>query len=178
MEKLIGNKVEVHLKCDETVSGIMFDTDERHVYIQNNVNTFVAIPRENVKYYVGSSLQSTGNLVKTLDTIKPPEPTTTITVCVNGVEIVRLSVPPDVDISSCNERVLKLIWSSPEVHDAIRGKVQKSLEYDIGYVNITTVELHETVDTPKSHNTFEMNVGTTPSITPFDMVKSMGSKQK
>ena len=181
MERLIGTKVDVHLKCDESISGIIFDADDGHVYIQNDVKIFIAIPKENIKYYVGTTMNGIGNLVKSVESIKPEvaAPQITMTVSVNGVGVAQIPVPDDMDIASCNERVLKLIWSSPDVHNAIRGKVQKSLEYDMGYANITTMDAEPVVPPTPALNTFGMSMGgSMQTAMPFDIAKMAGGVRK
>jgi hypothetical protein len=180
MERLIGTRVDVHLKCDEMISGVMFDADDKHVYVQSDVKVFVAIPRENIKYYIGTSMNSMmGSLVKSVQPAKQPEPSQQdfITVGVDGTEVAHIEVPQDLDITTCNEQVLKLIWGNPRVHDALRGKIQKSLEYDVGYANISTIGPDSSEPQPKPvSNSFSMGVGgSVPTITPFDIARNKGA---
>ena len=56
MKRLLGNNVDVFLKLDnDIVSGVLFDIEDECVYVQTDVDVFIAIPKENIKYYVGSS---------------------------------------------------------------------------------------------------------------------------
>ena len=137
MQRLIGNTVDVHLKFDDVVSGILFDVDEDNVYIQNDVNIFVAIPKENIKYYVSGATKAQTQVTTN------PSPTmqqdiNVIKVFVDNAEITTISIPPDLDISTCSEKILTMVWGDNNVKQALEGRVQKALEYDIGVVNILT----------------------------------------
>ena len=43
MNKLVGKKVSVHIKQDEVIRGMVFDIDDEHVYIQQDISVVITI---------------------------------------------------------------------------------------------------------------------------------------
>jgi len=177
MNKLLGSKLEVHLKDNEgTVSGMLFDLEDKFVYIQSDVNTFITIPTNNVKFYVSSSFQNASVLqnapvlqnasvpqdIPSDKILQSPADNNFLTVCINNEIVSEITVSPEMNLGTCNEEVLQLIWSDPAVQEELAGRVQLSLEYDIGYANITTsdgvVSNNTSADKPVV-NSFGMQAG-------------------
>lgn len=190
MERLMGNKVDVHLKFDETFSGILFDADENHIYLQNTVDTLITIPRENIKYYMSSA-----QVHQTSAIVQPPTPATTSTptheepapqqeaaglnVYVDDEHIYVAAVPSRIDLSTCSEELLQYVWSIPTVQYAIEGKIQKTLTYDVGEVRIYTVQPNEAEGKNEAvENSFDMSSGATPIATPHQFLQTIGRQKK
>lgn len=144
MNKLLGSKLEVCLKGNEgTVSGVLFDIDTEFVCVQSDVNTFITIPTNNVKFYICRSFQNASVLQDIPSDKISQSPADNnnnnfLTVCVNNEIVSEIAVSPEMNLGTCSEEVLQLIWNDPAVQEELAGRVQLSLEYDIGYANITT----------------------------------------
>src|SRR5690606_30912166 len=151
-------------KFNETVDGILIDTDEQHVYLQNNISNVVIVPVINIKYYTSDSIN-----VNVPKDNKLEEELDTINVLVDDELVSNIPVQSDLDISACNNRLLEFVWSDSAVKLALRGRVQKTLEYDIGEINIYTKEI---LDENSQENTFNMNNSGANQLNPFDLVKS------
>ena len=170
MERLTGKEIDVHLTCDEVVSGILFDMDDDHIYIQNDVDVFTTIPRNNIKYYVSRVTK----VLREQPTSAVIEAAQEIIVCVDGERVGAVTVPSHISMATCNENILELIYANEGVKAAVDNRIQMSIEYDIGYANINTVQGAEE-DHPeklKVHNSFGMGGGSTPA-TPFEMTKTI-----
>jgi len=156
MNRLLGTKVEVNLRNNEgTVSGVLFDMDNEYVYLQNDVSTFITVPKSNVSFYVSSSSQSTA-LVEAPSAPPPaplpppsqvwqPEPiepldANCISVKINDVVVATVDIPSDMNIGTCSAALLDLVYENQEVKAALMGRTQVSMEYDIGEVDITTAD--------------------------------------
>jgi len=171
MNKLLGSKLEVHLKDDEgTVSGVLFDIEDEFVYIQSDVNTFVIIPTNNVKFYISNSFQNASVLqnatapqdIPLNKTLQSPTDNNFLTVCVNNKMVSEIAVSSEMNLGTCSEEVLQLIWNDQAVQEELAGRVQLSLEYDIGYANITTSDGEVVNNVPADKpiiNSFGMQAG-------------------
>lgn len=138
MERLMGNKVDIHLKFNDVVSGVLFDTDDENVYIQNDSNLIVGIPKDNIKYYVSGIAQPTGQAQPVA--VPSSGSTNVLKVSIDGVLVVEIPVSSELNMASCSEQLLQLVWGNETVKAALEGKVQRSLEYDVGMVNIITID--------------------------------------
>jgi len=177
MERMIGSGVDIHLKFNEVLSGVLFDSDEQHVYLQSGLGNVVCVPRENIKYYV-----SGGNGKAQKDVTHPTSPPanpSSIGVYVDDVKITDIMVAPDVDITTCNEAVLKAIWGNEEVQNATRGAVQRSLEYDVGEARIVTsqAQILKYGAAESEHASYSMG-GNAQASTPYEMAKNLSEGRK
>jgi hypothetical protein len=164
MKRLLGNKVHVFLKSDdEIVSGILFDVDDGCVYIQSSVETFVVIPKENVKYYTSSSPSElkvressdsgyAEESLKSVEGIKQPE-INALDVYVDQIFIVKIPVPPTFDLSAFNDNIMRVTLGNPDVQVALSDKIQKSVEYFPGQIHIITDGGNYTTPAPVEPNT-------------------------
>jgi len=179
MERLIGSQVVAHLKFDEIINGVLLDTDERHVYLQGDVGSLIAIPRENVKYYIVNSTGLPEKKIRQPNPDSPKDTENTLLVYVDDDAVACIEIPEGLDITNCNEHVLKLIWADEDVQNSVRGKIQRSLEYDVGVAHITTLGAQEDEPTTGIHPSFTMGAGGVQPATPFEMAKnlSVGGKR-
>jgi hypothetical protein len=142
MKRLLGNKVHAFLKADdEIVSGILFDSDDECVYIQSSVETFVVIPKENIKYYTSSSSQDSEVIERseTPELIEDKQPVIdALDVYIDQIFIVKIPVPPTFDLSAFNDNIMRVTLGNPDVQVALVDKIQKSVEYFPGRIHIIT----------------------------------------
>jgi hypothetical protein len=187
MKKILGSNVDIHLKGDEEIiAGVIFDIDDEFVYVQSGMDVVVTIPKANIKYYVSNALgqsqldEPQGQIVvaeRPCVQIRPPH--NTIKVCVDDQWVADIGVAQHVNLAICGEEVLKAIWGDPVVQDALRGKVQRALDYDIGQANIYTVQNNIIEVESEDQNTFEMEMPGSKIANPIDMVsklKGVGKK--
>ena len=170
MRKLLGTELNVHLKCDEgVVTGLLFDMDEERVYIQRDINTFITIPTCNIKFYVSDTFK---NMIETdQDTLPEKQPaqqptqqstfnansnTNLLVVSVDGIIAADIPVPPTMNLANCTNEILEMIWANKQVQEALIGRTQVSLEYDIGHANILTKPSNMTY--PSSEPSHENNI--------------------
>lgn len=162
MQKLFGNNVEAVLKFGESITGVLFDDDADCVYIQSN-SSVIAIPKYNVKYYISDGVHN--------HVIGSNEPSVKLDVHVDDILCTQISVPKDLDISTCNDKVLETIWGDSNVQQALKGKVQKRLEYEVGSANIITIN-----KALEHNNSFSMGASVAnPSTfkTPYDIIANI-----
>lgn len=180
MDSIIKKNVVVYLKNesdDSAITGILMGLENKHVYIQVENNMFI-IPQENIKYY--QTLVEEKQSVQ--QEVQAPKDTA-IKVFINGEFFTVIPVPPTTDLSTANERVLKIIWGNPDVQSILRGRIQKALEYVPGEVNITLVEDQTPVPENQTNSqvSFSMGAGGSPLtsyLNPSDMVGRLNSLMK
>lgn len=187
MKKILGSNVDIHLKGEEEiVSGVIFDIDDEFVYVQSGLDIVVTIPKSNIKYYISNALgqrqpdEPQGQIVVTeRPSMQNKIQQNTINVCVDDIHVADVAVAQHVNLAICGEEVLKAIWGDPSVQEALRGKVQRALDYDIGQANIYTVQNNTIEIESEDQNTFEMEVPGSKTVNPIDMVaklKGVGKK--
>ena len=165
MKKLLGKRVHVFLKGDDdVVSGILFDSDDKCVYVQTSVEVFAVIPKENVKYYTSSQSDKdieSGEEIKQETSQRAPS---ALDVFVDQILVVSIPVPPTFDLSSFNDNIMRVTLGNPDVQVALSGKIQKSVEYFPGRIHIITdggevalVEPNVPSQNPTEQNSFEMS---------------------
>ncbi len=182
MKKLLGNKIEAHLKNDQgIVVGILFDIEDEYVYIQaqDGVNTLITVPKNNIKFYVSDSFQNTVEPELIQPNIQPEKPNNNVLiVAINGVTVTQILVPPGMNLATCSEEVLKLIWGDLSVQNALKGRVQTSLEYHIGYANIiTTIDAGYHGIEQSEEDSFSMGANSV-TTNPIDVAKIISGGKK
>lgn len=176
MEHMIDKLVRVHLKGEDTVDGIFVGAEQKHVYLRSENNMFV-IPQDNIKYYQIQVEEEEKAPVQQ----QPRE--NAINVSVNGAFLTKILVPPGMNLASANEEVLRMIWANLDVQSALRGRVQKTLEYAPGEANIILADFKP--EQPQVQDDgFSMGTGTSPVLnylSPSEMVSRLqnaGKKEK
>ena len=180
MKKIYGTNVDVHLKGEEeVVSGVIFDTDDEFVYVQSGPNMLVTIPKSNIKYYISNTLGQSKPAEKVPvvatehQVVQSNAQQNFIKVYVDDQLVADVPVAGHVNLAICSEEVLKTIWGDPRVQDVLRGKVQRTLEYDIGQANIYTVQDQSVEIGAAEQNTFEMDISGSKTVNPIDMVTKL-----
>jgi len=146
IKKLAGNRVVVHLKSgfsnsDNILSGVMIDIDNEYICLQGeDVHSVYVIPKENISYYVSNVVPSgTNKVVKDVCDTGVSEPGNTfnrLDVFVNDEYVVSIPVPPTMNLEQWSNSIMTIVLENPDVRVVIDGKVQKSIEYAPGVVNI------------------------------------------
>ena len=179
MKKLLGKEIDAFLKFDnDIISGILFDYEDDCVYIQNSIDGLVAIPKENIKYYATNS----GTTNHSIENVER-HTQSSIEVLVDSVLVANIPIPPTFDLSSFNNNIMRTTLGNPDVQAALTGKVQKSIEYFPGTVNIMTNSAlnHEVQSDNSQQNSFVMSSSGSPISTflnPSQMVGRLNSMKK
>lgn len=146
MQRFFGRNVNIYFKGDDTiVGGILLDCDEENIYIQSDQEVAI-VPRQNIKFYTTPKFVSSQTNTAIQPTpapvhnTKPPEQVhpEAVKVIIDGILITTIPVPPTFNLAVCSEDLLKVIWGNPDVQSALRGRVQKQIEYSIGEAKIIT----------------------------------------
>lgn len=172
MEHLINKSVLVHLKNESpenAVPGLFVGVEQKHVYLQAEYGMLV-IPQENIKYY---QLFPEEEQQKDVDSL--------IKVFIDGSFLTNIPVPPTMNLSSATEEVLKTVWANPDVQSALRGKVQKALEYAPGEVNIILKDAPTPPEVNQDNNSFSMGSSNNPLntyLSPSEMVSRLQNAGK
>lgn len=173
---MINKSVRVHLKNEShenAVSGIFAGIEHKHIYIQSEYGMIV-IPQENIKYY--QFFPEEEEQQKEIESI--------IKVFIDGNFLTNIIVPPTMNLSTASEEVLRTVWANVDVQSALRGKVQKSLEYAPGEVNIVLKDTPPPQETMQDDNSFSMGSSNSPLnayLSPSEMVSRLqnaGKKEK
>jgi hypothetical protein len=145
MKRLLGKEINVFLKFDDDIiSGVLFDIDDECVYIQSSVEAFIAIPKENVKYYASSSPRHNDDGVRYIEKAEEPRQEVkqpvldALDVYVDQLFIVKIPVPPTFDLSAFNDNIMKITLGNPDVQAILADRMQKSVEYFPGQIHIIT----------------------------------------
>lgn len=176
MQKLMGKEVEVYLlKCDDIVNGILFDVDDENIYIQNDLNTVVAIPKQNVKYYISAIKMDATTRQQPVQQAKASQ--YTVDAYIDEKYITTVSIPESIGINVCSDALLLEVWKDKKISAMLSNKVQRSVQYDIGRVDIYTTEYNNNVNV-KDHNSFSMGDAGNSATMPLDfMLKGVINKK-
>lgn len=171
MERLIGSDVEVHLKSNDVISGKLFDVEDSYVYVQRNIERFITIPKENIKYYVSRSFQNATS-VSNVESYQQPrmqheEPMqktgqiTELEVFVDDEFVTAIPVPPTFNLLKFNDSIMKVALGNPDVQAILSNRVQKAVEYSPGKIMFFTSGDEDAAPVynpvaPTSPNTFAM----------------------
>ena len=172
MDILVNNEITVHLKDTKILlNGVLVKFDDEFIYLQ--AERILIIPKENIRYYSLNNSQPQPEA----ETKIPLE--NSIRVFINGKSLTKIVVPPSMNLSNANEEVLRTIWANTDVQSALRGKIQKTLEYAPGEVNIilTDAEVLESQD----ETSFSMGGSGSPLSTylsPSEMVSRLNNAAK
>lgn len=153
MDRLLGTDVEVHLKTNDIIQGTLFDIEEAYVYIQRTVTNFVTIPKENIKYFVSNSSQSTATTVDRGSNVSAQgrvvyesvqqakqdiSAEKSIEVFVDEEYLISIPVIPTLDISVFSDAIMRIVLSNSDVQMVLASRVQKAVEYVPGKVMFIT----------------------------------------
>lgn len=174
MDTLLGSTVIAHLTHNNIqVSGLVIKVDEENIYLQSKASAVHIIPKKNVIYYTTDKLsESKIVLTKQEEVVTPPS---SIKVFINGEFFVEIPVPPTVDLTTANEKVLKSVWGNPDVQTILRGRVQKSVEYSLGEMNIVISDVAQNA-TDTDDNSF--SIGANPVnayLSPLEMANKLSN---
>lgn len=183
MSKILGSKVEVHLKYDEEiVSGIVFDIDDEFVYIQQDVSVVITVPRENVKYY--SSAKTNPVISVSPQVTHTPIPKIklqkdqSLKVFIDKELIADIPVSDALDLSQYNGDIMNTAMSHPEVQEYLAGRTQTCGEYFPGALYIET---EQDKQMPQHQSEFSMSGGGTLTdqfLSPSEMVSRFSKSMK
>jgi len=154
MNKLLGYDVEIHLKDGDVLSGMFFDVDEDSVYIKRDADVIVAIPKSNVKLYMGASISNVDEPIYSQPAQTPvvqasgdgrqrvsqDGSSNILNVYIDAELIAGIPVPPTLELTSFNDGIMRTILGSPDVQVILAARTQKLMEYEPGSVYIYTVE--------------------------------------
>lgn len=165
MNKLLGSNVDVHLKSGtDIISGIMFEAEEDHIYIRNDSNVFIIVPKDNIKYYTSESLHNISQEEHVVDA-----PTSSLTVYIDNALVSKIPVPPTFNLLEFNDNIMKVVLGDQDVKIALSGKIQKSIEYVPGEISIYTTANDTTIDEKQSDVTqsFSMSGATGEAVSSY-----------
>lgn len=152
MKKMLGNKVDIFLKFGDEISGILFDIEIDCIYVQADAGVLIAIPKENIKYYVCGLLSNSELIGKPTKELQQTI-LDALEVTVDQVFIIKIPVPPSFDLSIYNDDIMRVVLGNPDVQVALSDKIQKSVEYFPGRIHIITNGEDTIPVTPTDKNT-------------------------
>jgi len=182
MENFIGIGLDVYLvKQEYPIYGILIKIEDSTVYLRAESGKILIVPRENILYYSADEQEA----IQQEPVQKTPEPEvqkeSALRIFINGEFFTLIPVPPTMDLSTANERVLKTVWGNPDVQSVLRGRIQKTIEYAPGEINIILVE-DSTPSTPSNAPvSFSIGAGGSPLtsyLNPSDMVSRLNNLTK
>jgi hypothetical protein len=174
MELFLNKNIKTHLKNNKVIDGLLLDIDDNYVYIQSN-KTYI-IPIKNVLFY---SIDENVNNIEQTPNIK-----NIINVSINGAFLTKIITPPELNLLSANEDVIKLIYANSNVQEALHNRVQKALEYAPGEANIILLEESvEKIESVQDNNedSFDMNKTASPAynyLSPTEMAQRLSNISK
>lgn len=174
MESLLGKNVKVYFKNNKTLYGLLSSFNNDYVYLE--YDEIYVIPIRNVLYY---SIDEN----KTNDSLDNDNISNIIDVSINGNLLTKIMAPPNLNISTASEEVMKLVYSNLEVQEALRNKIQKAFEYSIGNANIILSEDNqEKIENSKNNeNSFSMGQSGSPVydyLNPTEMAQRLSKISK
>jgi hypothetical protein len=197
MKRLLGNEVDVFLKTDEIISGILFDIEDEYIYVQSDdAGVFVVVPKENIKYYTSGGSHKSNIIMSSQQESynKLPDPPTSydklpgpnvLSVYVDQELIVKIPVPPTFDLNSFNDNIMKITLGNPDVQAVLVDRNQKSVEYFPGQIHIITDGGNYTtppiVNPPPQQDSFSMSNSGSPMtscLSPSQMVSRLNKVAK
>lgn len=183
MNKFFGSFVEVYLKNSDVMMGMFYDSDDECVYLQQGDGASIAIPKDNVRYYLRPPMSDkvdNGNTMCDIGKVPANNCESGLEVYVDNKFIDFIHVPLDYDISSCNKKTIELLASSNKVKEVLRGRIQKTMHYDMGKVHIITENVYaDEVVEEGGNEGFVMNSPMTNSfLNPSDLVERLNNVKK
>jgi hypothetical protein len=169
MQKLVGQEIEVYLNDGDLLGGLFFDSDDDSIYLQNRDSLVIAIPKENVKYCL-SLLPKSISPTKSINLQQ--DSGNVLVVKIDNQIISKLPVPPEMNLATCSSEIINLAYSDEKVQTFLSNVAQKTIEYDVGEINIIT-----TVSPVESKNVFSVS-NSNDTLNPSDMVLKFGGKNK
>lgn len=171
MIKLMGKIIELYLcnSKDEYISGIMFDHDDDSIYLRDNNYSIIAVFKSNVKFCIEKNTLPVGpgHEVEKISNI--------LSVNMDGRKIADIKVNSDINLASCSSELIDIAYSDDRVKAALSGKIQKSIEYDVGEMNIITADF---ISEPESQFSLSNDFGVSnKTLNPSDMVFRIGRKK-
>jgi len=141
MQRFAGENVYIYLKDDDKLlSGILLEIDNKFVFIQNSNNSVTIIPFSNIKYCTAPQFHSEAS--KFLDNKShisvASEASNLLNISIDNEPVVKIPVPPGMNLSVITKELQDMIWNNPSVQDALHGRVIKQMEYNTGHANIIT----------------------------------------
>ena len=128
MDSLLNKVIYIHFKNSKScLFGTLINFDDNYVYLQSN--SILIIPVKNIMYF---SMNSEEGRVE-----EPQEKQEKfINVFVNGEFLTKIQIADDISILNANDNLLKIVYANEDVQKALYNKVQKTLEYSPGEINI------------------------------------------
>ena len=178
MKKIIGSSADVHLKDGEVISGLIFEMDEEYVYVQQDVGIMIAIPKQNIKYYVCKAVDVDGSagVIASARGIKSTTGSAVLSggganylmVFVDGEAIADVPVLSSLDQYS--PALMEAALLNSEVQESLYGKRQTSAEYYPGKLYIETDHASSKFS-GQGENTFSMGgIASERFVDPSEMV--------
>lgn len=173
MRELIDQEVNVMLKSGTHIFGIFSGVTDESIYVWAGDREYI-VPKDNIEYFY-------------LEKPKEKEEVEdrTLSVSINHEHIAALNIPEEIDYQKWSNELYAHIVSNQTIRDLLAGRVQKSIEFRQGSVNIMVEEIVPPSQVPKSDNTFAMQLGgggpATQFLDPSQMVSrlnSVGSRKK
>jgi len=167
----------VYLKSNEDcLSGIFFDSDEESIYLQDDDYLVIAVMKENISFCTSEGFTTSNNPTPKknvgLEVVK--QQSSVLVVKIDGELVSKISVGADMNLATCSSEIVDLVYTDKKVQEALTGLVQKTIEYDVGELNIITSSNCE-----KSDVSFSLPHGIGEgTLNPSDLVIKLGGKNK
>jgi hypothetical protein len=169
----------VHLKTSVPLSGILIDTDSENVCLQGeSIGIIFVIPRDNINYYSTDSIPLDPKVVKKEQDFRK---LMGIDVFINNEFLVHIPTHPTIDLTKWNDDIACMVSENPDVQMALTGKIQKSVEYSNGILNISVDNIEQPETSNNIQNSFEMGGSNSPISTflnPSQMVNRLQNMGK